>query len=96
MVKYQPAIEIRVRKANQEIVQETENPKLKIGEPDIAIISCFLNEDIKDVYTFDKGFGATCKKLGIEPLILPAVYISRALAVKRNMQEIKESEGKGC
>ncbi len=87
---YKEDIELRVRKANEEIVRESGDDKLKIGEPDIKIISCFLYEGINQVYTLDKGFEKTCIKLGITGLRLPYEYIRKSEEIKYINKKIFE------
>ena len=83
-------IELRVRKANEEVVKESGDEKLKIGEPDIKIISCFLYEGISKVYTLDRGFEKTCLKLGLVVLKLPREYINKSEEIKAMNKKIFE------
>jgi hypothetical protein len=75
-------IKIKVRQANEEVIKESGNKSLNIGEPDIKIISCFLYEGINKVYTLDRGFEKTCIKLGMTVLRLPREYITKSEEVR--------------
>ena len=81
--KFKEGIEKKVRQANEQVVLESREKALKIGEPDIKIISCFLNEEINKVYTFDKGFEKTCLKLGMDVLRLPQEYTRKSEEIRK-------------
>ncbi len=85
---YKEDIETRVRKANEEVVKESCDERLRIGEPDIKIISCFLYEGINKVYTLDRGFEKTCIKLGMIVLKLPREYINKSEEIKAMNKKI--------
>jgi len=87
---YKEDIEIRVRKANEEVIKESDDERLRIGEPDIKIISCFLYEGINKVYTLDRGFEKTCLKLGLAILKLPREYINKSEEIKAMNKKIFE------
>ncbi|OGJ17367.1 hypothetical protein A3K73_06105 [Candidatus Pacearchaeota archaeon RBG_13_36_9] len=90
--KFKEELEDKVRLANQQAVLKSGNRKLKIGEPDIKIISCFLNEGVNKVYTLDKGFEATCLELGIDVLKLPREYLKKSGEIRSmNKKVIEES-----
>lgn len=81
--KFREEIEKKVIETNKQIILESRDKKLKIGEPDIKIISCFLNEGINKVYTFDRGFEKTCLKLGMGVLKLPQEYIKKSEEIRK-------------
>ena len=87
---YKEDIELRVRKANEEVVKESGDERLKIGEPDIKIISCFLYEGVNKVYTLDRGFEKTCIKLSLTVLKLPREYIDKSEEIKAMNKKIFE------
>ncbi len=69
--------------ANQELIKAEDNPRLEIGEADKSIISSFLKEDIKKVYTLDRAFEKTCNLLGMKVYRLPEEYLKRVEEVRR-------------
>ena len=58
---------------------------------DIQIIGSFYFEGVKNVYSLDRGFRETCKKLDINILKLPIEFIGRMKRFKEN-QKKKERE----
>lgn len=60
----------RVRAMNAQVAEERNNPMFQIdyaiGKADVEIIASFLKEGITKVYTSDRAFYETCKKLGLE------------------------------
>jgi hypothetical protein len=85
---YKEEIEIKVRETNEEIVKLFNDKKLRIGEPDIKIICCYIYEGINKVYTLDRGFEKTCIMLGMSVLKLPREYIVKSAIIRKMNKKI--------
>lgn len=75
--------------ANNKVVKNSNNPRLKIGEKDIVIIGGFLREKINFVHSDDEGFLKTCEELEINIIPTPALHSQKEKDIKGWMNKRK-------
>lgn len=80
-------LEQLVDEANQRVIKKFNNPRLKIGDNDVIIISGFLREKINFVHSGDGGFLKTCEELGMNTVPLPERDFKKEKEIKSWMKK---------
>jgi hypothetical protein len=84
-------LEKLVEEANQKVIKKFNNPRLKIGEHDVIIISGFLREKINFAHSGDEGFLKTCEEFGINVVPLPERDFAKEKEIKGWMKKGRKS-----
>ena len=81
------AYEALAKKANEKVVRDSGNPKLRIGDNDVIIIGGFHREGITFAHSGDNGFLRTCKELKINIIPTPKKDIGMERYIKERLRK---------